>query len=991
MEELMRLMVVGPPDQTTGEIEPIQLLRFAEEDDRGGQGVDLRQALIDYGESSGFIIAPDDLDAVLAAGRLREEVVSNPSMSASYADEAARLVRSDEWAMARQEVNDSLLAAKLVGTGGAPARQRLTQAFRDIALVEDLATNQALSADEITRLQSAPLRLPSQFARPRLSQQGSLDSLRAQGKLMREAARQALDERQGTLGEQREERTRFECAVNELRIAASAAAPVSSSTGDGPLVESTEATSFARPTSSLVQQLSPQTQALLGQHDLLSKPVMTAISDLKRYQASLGESVSAFNGRARRQVSGEVGGVFISGSLPVGQGGSSVSLPLLDDLEVDIEELELDHDVADWVQRFDPWGLGPIWFGPWTPGPSRIKPVGVGRLYIIRQQITGYEPGEVSHVENVLRGETRSRQHTRRIRSEQISIYERETETEEERSLQSTDRTELERETQQVLKEKFDVKGGVKLSGSYGMVSVEATAEVAYGSAREESARQAQKLVREVVETAKDRIMERVLERRERRMVHEIEEVNQHGFEAGDEHVIGVYQWLDKIYQAEIYSYGERLMYDLLIPEPASGLIAAATAPAAVVASGVQHPGTFEVTVAELTPERVNELVAEYSVTEVIPDYPSPRVISEGFGQSDESDPTKNFFGQTKNLTIPSGYYPTGGTIQVRARREGSTSDNDKAILGVTVGPISASFRLDNLHADEELHSKILMFDQLKDYSGDKLQIGCAADDFSAFVVTVTVKLAPSPAEIDRWKRQAFAAIRQAYNEKMQAWLDQEAIENFAAEEDGGPVGRNPARNREIEKRELQRQALELMRNRPFAFDHIIERPLSGRLFPTIDVDQLALDSPEIRFLQQAFEWENMTYLLYPYFYGRTGNWALQTLYDDIDPRWVEFLQAGAARVQIPVREGFRAAADHYMMTGEPWLGGDEPVIGDDTFLSFYEEERARLGGNAPEEHLEDQDFPIRVPTTLVKLRPSGDLPRWEKVDGQWRSTDTSD
>ena len=37
--------------------------------------------------------------------------------------------------------------------------------------------------------------------------------------------------------------------------------------------------------------------------------------------------------------------------------------------------------------------------------------------------------------------------------------------------------------------------------------------------------------------------------------------------------VRGIYQWVDKKYKARIFNYGKRLLYDVVVPEPAAFLI----------------------------------------------------------------------------------------------------------------------------------------------------------------------------------------------------------------------------------------------------------------------------------------------------------------------------------------------------------------------------------------------------------------------------------
>ena len=54
--------------------------------------------------------------------------------------------------------------------------------------------------------------------------------------------------------------------------------------------------------------------------------------------------------------------------------------------------------------------------------------------------------------------------------------------------------------------------------------------------------------------------------------INEFEEKAHHGFDntLGAGHVTGVYQWVDKIYESQVYNYGRRLMFDVMVPEPAA-------------------------------------------------------------------------------------------------------------------------------------------------------------------------------------------------------------------------------------------------------------------------------------------------------------------------------------------------------------------------------------------------------------------------------------
>ena len=122
---------------------------------------------------------------------------------------------------------------------------------------------------------------------------------------------------------------------------------------------------------------------------------------------------------------------------------------------------------------------------PATPPDGRIPhshgtvaPVGVADLIIVRQQLVRYEAVDVAHIENVLQGERKVREHRRRRETEQLSFLETEVTTSEERDLESTDRFEMTRESSETIREEASLKAGLTVSGKYGpVVEFSASAE----------------------------------------------------------------------------------------------------------------------------------------------------------------------------------------------------------------------------------------------------------------------------------------------------------------------------------------------------------------------------------------------------------------------------------------------------------------------------------------------------------------------------------
>jgi hypothetical protein len=63
-----------------------------------------------------------------------------------------------------------------------------------------------------------------------------------------------------------------------------------------------------------------------------------------------------------------------------------------------------------------------------------------------------------------------------------------------------------------------------------------------------------------------------------------------------------------------------------------------------------------------------------------------------------------------------------------------------------------------------------------------------------------------------------------------------------------------------------------------------------------------------VKFVQQAIEWENLLYFLYPYFWDVPVAWDFVRNLRHPDPNRQQFLRAGSARVVLTIRPGFEQA-----------------------------------------------------------------------------------
>jgi hypothetical protein len=145
---------------------------------------------------------------------------------------------------------------------------------------------------------------------------------------------------------------------------------------------------------------------------------------------------------------------------------------------------------------------------------------------------------------------------------------------------------------------------------------------------------------------------------------------------------------------------------------------------------------------------------------------------------------------------------------------------------------------------------------------------------------------------------------------------------------------------------------------------------------PVLNLKNTFHVAPQIRFFENCFEWTNMTYVLYPYFWGRKAGWTDALRISDADPDFAAFLRAGAARVQVPVRPGFEKAAAYFAKTGKIWNGNDAPMIGDDLYVAIIDEITEKLGKLNEDTPYDPVSKPweVIVPTNLVMVQDPDEI-----------------
>lgn len=586
------------------------------------------------------------------------------------------------------------------------------------------------------------------------------------------------------------------------------------------------------------------------------------------------------------------------------------------------------------------------------PSGFGFKQIGIADYLKVEQSTHAYVEGEVAHIENVMAREYREKSTRRLRRSENTTTTSSDTEREQLTDTTTANRFEMQTEIAKIMQEATDAGLSTHFNASWspGVASFNTGIAGTYANhqSKEESTRQAVTQAQDITARAMDRIVTKVHEERIEKIIEEFEENNSHGFDnrKGDKHVVGVYRWVDKLMKNQIYNYGKRMMFEFMIPEPAKlhllGMILNKNASELIKPEDPRAKGDMQISNYN---DLLNEIKLKYWISKYnveVDNFPSETIkVSKGiaYGRDKVADigtssHTTSAIGIQEIVKIPEGYVSMYYNISGGGKQY---LDNGNSLLNINIG--------DKHIIQNHTSSTFVKYGNLEPYSGD-LSISIATDRFYSFETSLSIDCQLTLEAKKQWLQKTFNAIIDAYEEALIEY------NNAAAEENNKAVvikDSNPNFYRQIENTVLRKNCISYMADR--ATDSAHGYGLSGLTqgstftdYETTLNSKLDKYTAFVKFMEQAFEWDNLSYYLYPFYWGNKQNWLDMYQAENTDPLFRAFLQSGMARVIVTVRPGFEDAVQFYLATGKIWNGGEVPVIGDELYLSIVDEMKEPKG-----------------------------------------------
>ena len=388
------------------------------------------------------------------------------------------------------------------------------------------------------------------------------------------------------------------------------------------------------------------------------------------------------------------------------------------------------------------------------------------------------------------------------------------------------------------------------------------------------------------------------------------------------------YFQLARKWKVDLLRYGLRMTYDIVIPNPGSGIVTLVEDVRELDAL-ISTPFTFALPLSAITynaqatdPHLISnydQLASQYDAAVTAPPEVQKwvNVHKETVPVSDDDYGNVHF--DSLEVDIDDDYY----VYSVQAEYTASTRQGEPHWVFSMIGGESIDAGAANLIGKSGNLSLDFMYQNIYNVA-----------------LNITFACRPKVQVLLDWRLEVWNQIRQAaeeqYNKSLQTYQDRRAeLVQQIADYDALTL-------RRMEQEEIMKGVLRWLFGPEFELVPFDLASLFGS--DTSDPDAQDVLDPNrltdaewlavmehgefIKYVHNAIEWENVLYFTYPYFWDDTALWQFKKFLYHPDPTHRTFLRAGAARVVLTIRPGFEPSFTTLIESGAfEGLPGSHPYV----------------------------------------------------------------
>jgi|GEM_PF-1413464 len=562
----------------------------------------------------------------------------------------------------------------------------------------------------------------------------------------------------------------------------------------------------------------------------------------------------------------------------------------------------------------------------------------VSELYVVKEEVDCYKPGEIARIENVMIGESRVKEHRHLQREETYNETEEENNTFKERNTQIDERYALNKEIDKLVESELSVDAGVSYSSRAGnkktYKKLSASLDVSYKQSKKDARKIVQDESKNIISSAIERVEKKVRTLSSTRMINEIEEKNTHTFDGAgfSDHENGIYFFVNKESKAQVYSYGVREMIDFYVPDPSLRLKSLLEKE-----FELEKPEKPCLNIEDINPEDYLKYIQCYGFTDLekLADLETEISIpfdgGTGSPKQHIGDWGLRWYGSgggsdTAPLVVPDGYEAVEMSTSF-----GGASFNGHDLYGSMSVTVSNSSLL---HYAKPEFGTTRSTIPLKNLEGTHT-ITVNHLNLTSYSLKLIVKFRLKSEIIQKWQIDVYNRIMDKYNKELEAY--NRALEEFNRNKQS-KFNQNPFMLSETIKEQLKHSALEYITCQFFDAKNGMRNRVKPCGLPQMDIPETEEFAKQVRFWEQALEWKFMNYMLYPYFWADKCTWEDKLNEDAQNGLFKKFLQSGYARVSVSIRPGYEGMIDYFLTIGEIWNGAGTPPLSGINYLPIHQE-----------------------------------------------------
>ncbi len=571
----------------------------------------------------------------------------------------------------------------------------------------------------------------------------------------------------------------------------------------------------------------------------------------------------------------------------------------------------------------------------------KVLGVGVAELIITKSQTAGYSIGDIANVTNILKGEERTYSHRKLDILEQKTEDETETNEENERELQTTEKFDLSKEIDRVVEQESSMEAGLNMTYDGAVVNINSSFNYGSSNSSSETSNESTQYAKDIVSKAISKLNKKVRALRNTMTRKEIEEIATHKFSnigEDKDNVAGIYCWLNKQINLRNFDFGRRLFLKVYIPSPARQYIHQKIL---FTANSIEKP----IHPKEYIKDELNGLKKWQDITKEnsiywckaygIDNIPYPKeseTITAQLTVAGQTDLTSiMYLSSNGEISIPDGYKANKVTIMP----EYDTANGVSVIVGPykfhTIGSCP-TLTFNELTKSVELKGKqpislnvrnvCMNYNKSFDLTDKKMH------EYPKYQPTSTVINIHLDCELleetkNKWQQDIYSKIIDSYNRQLTDYKEKKAQMQFQKVE----YGTNPNENRIIEQKEIQKHIFSLLGSQYFMSINPITDGAGMYGYPEPNWAEAEREGKYIDYMENLFQFKFMTTKYLDYYWNRKDKWHIFSNIKDNDPQHEAFLQAGGVIVSLPVTPGREANVMYLLETGRLFFGGGAPVL----------------------------------------------------------------